>query len=228
MADDVEEFVKTHAFRKPILIGHSMSVILYIVSKFRWDLTQPRGAKVAMTVALRSPRLLGALIPVDNAPVDANLQSDFHQYIQGLREIDEAEVINQVQADEILQKYEKVSQSSPAEDLSWWGCLKVVGIRQFLLTNLVRSIDGKRLNLRIPVNTLASSLNKMGDFPFKDTYESRYDGPTLIIRGSKSHYVADDVLPVIGQFFPRFELRDIDSGHWVISEKPDAFRQGNK
>ena len=65
----------------------------------------------------------------------------------------------------------------------------------------------------------------MGDFPFKDPDEARYDGPTLVIRGTKSHYVADDVLPLIGRFFPRFELRDIESGHWVISEKPEAFRQ---
>lgn len=66
----------------------------------------------------------------------------------------------------------------------------------------------------------------MGDFPFKDPDETRYDGPTLIIRGTKSHYVADDVLPLVGRFFPRFMLRSIDSGHWVISEKPEAFRLG--
>lgn len=66
----------------------------------------------------------------------------------------------------------------------------------------------------------------MGDFPFKDPDELRYDGPTLFIRGSKSHYVADDVLPLIGRFFPRFELRDIESGHWVISERSQDFRKG--
>lgn len=66
----------------------------------------------------------------------------------------------------------------------------------------------------------------MGDFPFKSSDAVRYQGPTLIVRGTKSHYVADDVLPLIGRFFPRFELTDIDSGHWVISEKPEAFRQG--
>ena len=65
----------------------------------------------------------------------------------------------------------------------------------------------------------------MGDFPFRNPDEARYDGPTLIIRGTKSHYVADDVLPVIGRFFPRFQLRDIECGHWVISEKPEDFKQ---
>jgi len=48
----------------------------------------------------------------------------------------------------------------------------------------------------------------------------------LFVRGTKSHYVADEALPIIGRFFPRFELADIDAGHWLISEKPEAFRKG--
>jgi len=68
---------------------------------------------VAMTLALRSPELLGALIPVDNAPVDAVLTSDFHKYIQGMREIEEKQVSKQVEADDILRKFEKVRLFSP-------------------------------------------------------------------------------------------------------------------
>ena len=104
--------------------------------------------------------------------------------------------------------------------------MQALPIRQFLLTNLVRSPDGEYLRLRIPIKTLAASLDHMGDFPFRDPDEARYDGPTLIIRGTKSHYVADDVLPLIGHFFPRFELWDIECGHWVVSEKPEEFRKG--
>ena len=76
------------------------------------------------------------------------------------------------------------------------------------------------------MKTLAANLDKMGDFPFKDPDETRFDGRTLFVRGSKSHYVADDVLPLIGRFFPRFELRDIESGHWVTAEQPEAFKEG--
>ncbi|KAL9065235.1 MAG: hypothetical protein Q9157_007549 [Trypethelium eluteriae] len=65
----------------------------------------------------------------------------------------------------------------------------------------------------------------MGDFPFTDPDTHRYEGPTLIVRGSHSHYVADETLPVIGRFFPRFELRDVEAGHWLISEKPEEFRR---
>jgi len=48
----------------------------------------------------------------------------------------------------------------------------------------------------------------------------------LFIRGTQSKYVPDEVLPLIGQFFPRFRLVDVDAGHWLISEQPEAFRRG--
>ena len=73
-----------------------------------------------MTVALRSPELVGALIPVDNAPVDAHLRSEFHKYVQGLREIEEARVKRQVEADDILRKYEDVSRRN------WPPCFNIL------------------------------------------------------------------------------------------------------
>ncbi len=82
------------------------------------------------------------------------------------------------------------------------------------------------MKFRVPLKILANSLNSLGDFPFKDPNEARYEGPALFIRGTRSHYVADEALPVIGRFFPRFQVKDIDSGHWVISEQPEAFRKG--
>ncbi|MCJ1472846.1 hypothetical protein MMC13_001495 [Lambiella insularis] len=191
MAEDIEEFLLEHKIRKPCLIGHSM------------------GAKVAMTVALKSPCLASSLIPVDNAPADAVLKGGFAKYTQGMRKIMEAKVTKAVEADEILRQFEE---SLP--------------IRQFLLMNLVRTRGEKQMHFRIPVLTLTAALGNMGDFPFKDPEEARYDGPTLFVRGTKSDYVPDETLPLIGRFFPRFELRDVDSHHWVISEQPEAFRQG--
>jgi pimeloyl-ACP methyl ester carboxylesterase len=162
-----------------------------------------------MTLALRNPHFISALIPVDNSPIDATLKSDFGRYVQGMRVVEEAQVTKQSDADAILQKYEKA-----------------LPIRQFLLTNLTRSPDTKAVKFRIPIKTLASSLAHLGDFPFRDPDEARYEGPTLFVRGTRSHYVSDEALPLIGRFFPRFELLDIESGHWVISEKPEEFRKG--
>jgi pimeloyl-ACP methyl ester carboxylesterase len=162
-----------------------------------------------MALALRNPKTTSGLISVDNSPVDATLQSDFGKYLQGMREVEVAKVTKQSDADAILQKYEAV-----------------LPIRQFLLTNLIRAPDSTTLKFRIPIQILAASLGSMSDFPFRDPDQTRYEGPTLFVRGTKSHYVADESLPLVGRFFPCFELLDIESGHWVISEKPEEFRRG--
>lgn len=78
----------------------------------------------------------------------------------------------------------------------------------------------------MPLHILAKSLDHLGDFPFKNPSEVRFVKPALFVRGTLSKYVPDEVIPLIGQFFPMFELVDIDAGHWVISEKPEEFRQG--
>ena len=90
MANDLEEFIESHRLQSPTMIGHSM------------------GAKVAMTVALRSPASIGALIPVDNAPVDAVLKGDFGKYVQGMRQVADSNVARQAEADQILEEFEQV------------------------------------------------------------------------------------------------------------------------
>ena len=190
MAEDVEEFIQEHGLRGSAVIGHSM------------------GAKTAMTLALHRPELVGRLIPVDNAPVDAALKNDFGKYVQGMRKVEDAEVSSLKEADEILRPFEES-----------------LAVRQFLLANMVGGSGGKK-KFGIPLKTLAKALDHMADFPYKNPDEARYEEPTLIVRGTESHYVPDETLPVIGRFFPRFELKDIKAGHWVISENPMAFRDG--
>ncbi|XXH00247.1 hypothetical protein Hte_006589 [Hypoxylon texense] len=189
MADDVAGFIRDHGMQNPTLIGHSM------------------GAKTAMTLGLSEPALIGDLVAVDNAPVDAALGGPFARYVQGMRRVDEAGVTRQSEADAILKEYEES-----------------VPIRQFLLGNLHRPEDSPALyKFRVPLDVLARSLDSLGDFPFKDPRAARFEKPALFVRGTRSHYVPDEVIPLIGQFFPRFTLVDIEAGHWVISEKPEEF-----
>lgn len=99
-------------------------------------------------------------------------------------------------------------------------------IRQFLLGNLYLDPETKTRRFLIPLSTLAKSINGMGDFPFKDPMDARFEKPALFVRGTRSSYVPDDVLPLIGQFFPRFRVADVEAGHWLISERPEDFRKG--
>ncbi|KAK4171696.1 Alpha/Beta hydrolase protein [Triangularia setosa] len=192
MAADVGDFIKQHDLKDPCLIGHSM------------------GAKAAMTLSLTSPNLVSSIISVDNAPVDARLESDFARYIRGMKEIESSSVTKQSQADSILEPYE------PS-----------VVIRQFLLGNLHRPHhpESQVQKFKVPLSIIGKALDHLGDFPFKDPREVRFEKPALFVRGTKSKYVPDEVIPLIGQFFPRFELVDVEAGHWLISENPEAFRR---
>jgi hypothetical protein len=163
------------------------------------------GAKTVMTMALRDPSCCANIIAVDNAPIDAALASDFPKYVEGMRKTEEAKPRSQKEADATMEPY-----------------AKELPVRQFLLTNLVRE-PNQPLKFRVPVKILADALDDMADFPFKNPDEARFSKRALFIRGTKSHYVSDETLPIIGRFFPRFELVDIEAGHWVISENPEAF-----
>ncbi|KAL1912367.1 hypothetical protein Sste5344_001808 [Sporothrix stenoceras] len=200
MADDVANFIHEHDLSDPTIIGHSM------------------GAKTAMVLALKSPDLVRDIIPVDNAPIDAALLSNFGKYVRGMKDVERGRVSRQAEADKILQPYESS-----------------LTIRHFLLGNMHRvkvpkddpsPEAGKHImQFRIPLDTLGKALDTLGDFPFKDPNEVRFKKPALFVRGTKSRYVPDEALPIIGQFFPRFEVADVEAGHWLISENPEAFRQ---
>ncbi|OAA66214.1 hypothetical protein ISF_04052 [Cordyceps fumosorosea ARSEF 2679] len=166
------------------------------------------GAKTAMALALQSPDSVADIVAVDNAPVDALLGSDFSSYIRAMKKVDQAHVTKLAEADKILQAVEK---SLP--------------IRQFLLGNLHREPGKNCQTFRIPLDTLGAALGHLGDFPFKDPGQVRFEKPALFVRGTKSKYVPDEVLPAVGQLFPKFRLVDIDAGHWVISEQPEEFRR---
>ncbi|KAK8041166.1 hypothetical protein PG994_014173 [Apiospora phragmitis] len=191
MADDVAGFIEEHKLNQPTLLGHSM------------------GAKAAMALALAQPTLIRDIVSVDNAPVDAILESSFGKYVQGMKRIEEAGVTKQSEADKILQDYEKE-----------------LPVRQFLLGNLHRpEPSDPKQKFRVPLGILGRQLDQMGGFPYTDPERTRFERPALFVRGTQSKYVPDEVIPLIGRFFPRFQLVDVDAGHWLISEKPEEFRK---
>jgi hypothetical protein len=61
-----------------------------------------------MTLSLREPKLLGALISVDNAPIITPLEGTFSRYIQGMRDIEKLNITKRGEADQIMSLYEKV------------------------------------------------------------------------------------------------------------------------
>ncbi|MEO9221448.1 MAG: alpha/beta fold hydrolase [Mycobacteriaceae bacterium] len=170
------------------LVGHSM------------------GGKVAMTVALRRPELLIALVVVDIAPVDyGGASSEFEEFIAGMQALDLSALGSRTEADEAL------AEAVPNRT-----------IRGFLLQSLVRDAEqGWRWRLNLDV--LQRELDRLGGFPrFDDGVV--FEGPVLWIAGADSPYVAAKHRAQMTALFPRARLVRIkDAGHWVHSEQPAVF-----
>jgi pimeloyl-ACP methyl ester carboxylesterase len=206
---DMAELVATELeqFGEPVtLVGHSM------------------GGKVAMTLALRRPDLLRALVVVDVAPVTYPLQggrtddpdeeaSPFAAYIQAMRAMDLDALSSRDEADQALR---------PAVPSRM--------VRSFLLQSLVREGPGDqeggpargwrwRLNLEL----LERDLGELRGFPDPPPGAS-FDGPVLWIAGANSTYVLPGDRPHMDALFPATRLVRIkNAGHWVHSEQPEIF-----
>ncbi|ODQ82016.1 hypothetical protein BABINDRAFT_160229 [Babjeviella inositovora NRRL Y-12698] len=198
LAADVERFCADHKLTHPILVGHSM------------------GAKTVMAVGLRSPELASMIVSVDNSPVDLSrgTGSVFARYVRQLKIITERvrPMVKDIkEADAIL------AQVEPRKE-----------VRQFVFTNLTRvrkpAVGEFPLQSKIPLKIIGDALDKgnISGWPFDSSYV-RWSGDILFIRGSMSTYVTDDLFPEIGKFFPRFEVKDVAAGHWLISENPKEF-----
>lgn len=199
LAADVERFIANvitpeYESHKPICVGHSM------------------GAKTVMALALRAPKVPAMIVSVDNAPIDwsngVSGGSTFARYVRALRTALEKHRYTSIKdVDAELAKVEPNSY-----------------IRQFLLMNMKRGKKDEPIESKIPLQIIGDAIvkGKIALWPY-DCHINRWNGPALFIRGTKSQYVPDDVIPTIGAYFPDFEVRDIDSGHWVISEKPEEF-----
>ncbi|CAK9436843.1 uncharacterized protein LODBEIA_P13650 [Lodderomyces beijingensis] len=167
------------------------------------------GAKTAMAVALRKPDVPKYVVSVDNAPIAfGNTGSKFSKYINQLRLC-----LEKYKYTDIRDVDAKLAEVEPNK-----------GIRQFLLMNMWRGKKNDVIQSKIPLDVIGDAVNKgfIASWPF-DSSSYRWTGPSLFIRGTQSHYIADEVIPEIAAFFPDFEVRDIECGHWVISEKPEEF-----
>lgn len=62
-------------------------------------------------------------------------------------------------------------------------------------------------------------MENLGDFPFKKVDSAKFDKPTLVVRGRKSHFIKDSKLPLFDHFFPNNKLVTLETAHWVHAEE---------
>ncbi|CAO3600424.1 unnamed protein product [Absidia cylindrospora] len=163
------------------------------------------GGKTVMTLALTKNDLVSKLIVVDIAPVHMTLLSEFPRYIQGMKLVESKQLKRQTDVDQLMMDYEPE-----------------LHVRQFLLTNLKKSLDNGVYRFQVPVETLGNSLGNLAQF----IQNHRYTGPTLFITGGASPYRKPFLAhpELIDQQFPNNRITVMPGcGHWLHAENPDLF-----
>jgi len=159
------------------------------------------GGKNAMNFAIHYPELLQKLIVVDIAP---KYYAPHHQVIfEAIKNINLTLYIKRKEIDIFLSK--KIA--SPA-------------IRNFLLKNLKRN-NLNKFEWKANMAVLESSLEELGEaLPIN----SKFDKPTLFIKGQKSPYIDLADYKMIKKHFPQTTLLEIpNAGHWVHAEQSAYF-----
>ena len=159
------------------------------------------GGKVAMFLAMAYPDLIKKLVVADIGP---KYYAPHHQDIlAGLNAVDFTEKPDRNQVEETLYPF-----------------IPDFGTRQFLMKNLYW-IEPGQLAFRFNLPVFNAKIEVIGEALAED---SRFDKPTLFIRGGNSKYIVDADLPEIQKHFPDFKLATIPNvGHWLHAENPKMF-----
>ncbi|XP_063924965.1 sn-1-specific diacylglycerol lipase ABHD11-like isoform X2 [Zophobas morio] len=191
LALDLEELVKQLKLTKVAVLGHSM------------------GGRAAMYFALKYPNLVDKLIVVDISPVVryADMKSI-------------ARLFNVLQSLELPKNVTmSVARNQTDQQLSRYVMDK--GLRNFLLTNLVQTLDGS-YHWRINISALKANFDDICGFP--PTNSLNFQGPVLFMSGANSDLIQNSDHERILKLFPKAEFVSIEgTGHWLHSEKPKEF-----
>lgn len=160
------------------------------------------GGKVVISLARLAPQRVASLIVADIAPRAYGHGHD--AVFAGLRRVVDGKPTNRREADALLAEH--VTERP---------------VRLFLATNLERSDDGV-LRLRIGLDEIERDYDAIMQAP---AGEGAFEGPTLVLRGGRSPYVTDEMLPVLREVLPEATVVTLEeAGHWLHAEQPEAFQ----
>lgn len=159
------------------------------------------GGKTAMQFALLFPERVEKLVIVDIAP---RAYPPRHEAI--------LEALSALQLPDFPSRH-------PLE-AALANAIPELPLRQFLLKNVQRDPQGI-FQWRIGLQEIRQNYPALRAAVISDT---RFEGPTLFVRGERSDYLLEEDLPAIHRLFPRAILETVpQSGHLVHVENPAAF-----
>ncbi|MBL7959195.1 alpha/beta fold hydrolase [bacterium] len=160
------------------------------------------GGHVAMNYAFYHPAMLHSLIVEDIAP---------RSYGTGLIEIIQA------MQDIHLSQFKEKKQVELALEYK----IKNRGVRQFVVTNLVRHHDVLSWRVNLPALKHFAE-HEIVRFKAHDYHE--FKGPTLFIGGENSQYHLKKDESLIKKHFPKARIEMVEhAGHWIHHENPERF-----
>lgn len=160
------------------------------------------GGKAAMQLALTDPRLIRRLVVADIAPVAYS--HDQSRHAEAMMAVDLTRVTTRAEADALL--------APDVPDPS---------LRAFFLQSLDLRVTPPRWKLNLPV--LKAEMPKIVGWPGTKGW---FDGPTLFLSGTESHYVRAEHRDEIKELFPKARFARIPgAGHWLHAEKPREFEE---
>ena len=161
------------------------------------------GGKLAMFLAIQNQNLVEKLVIADIAPKYYEPHHD--KILIGLQAVDFAKKPSRAKVDEILQNY-----------------IPDFGTRQFLLKNLYWQTPGQ-LAFRFNLTSFLNNKLAVGEVLPEST---KFEKPTLFLRGGNSNYILDSDAQNIIKHFPNSETIAIPNvGHWLHAENPVLFFQ---
>ncbi len=163
------------------------------------------GGKVAMRFALENPHLVKKLIIVDITLKAYGPRDNHLKIIKAMKSVD----------------FDNVTRRSDVEKQLVTD-IPELRIRQFILKNLYRKDDGS-FTWRINLESIEDNIEQM--FDAIDTI-TKFEKPTLFIRGGASNYILREDYDQIRYNFPNAEIITIEkASHWVHVEAGERFYQ---
>lgn len=183
-----------------IMMGHSM------------------GAKVAMIHALRYPDLVKGVISIDNPPY-ANSHASFITF----------EILHLLThfTFKCLKQHPEWSLKQLSEYLTKW-----VEPNPLIVNYFVSNLEMKNGKIRekSALRILNESYEEVVQWYLKDFGDiEQFAGqanvpPLLLIRATYSEFVGADVHKhAIAKYFPQYEIQDINTSHWVVTDDTKGF-----
>lgn len=159
------------------------------------------GGKVAMKFACDHPEFVEKLVIIDIA--SKIYPPHYDNEFRAMKRIPSGSIENRREAEELLKPH-----------IPDWG------MRQFLMTNLVRGELGLRWQINLEV--LHASLQVLRQNPLDK--KDRFPGPVMLIAGGRSKFIQDDDYESMRSWFPNLEHRTLTkAGHNVHVDDREGF-----